>query len=95
MTEPCTLFADGHVCGTPSVGRYLPGWRCDAHRPSVMAGHPEPARVGSKPAPAPERVRITYGSATTDPLGREGQGWHTSKQSRLPTRDKTTREDLD
>lgn len=36
------------------------------------------------------RVRTTgeYGTATTDPLGRDGEGWHKSKQTRLPVRDK-------
>lgn len=37
------------------------------------------------PLPAPDQSR--YGTATTDPLGREGPGWHKGKNG-LPTRTK-------
>lgn len=38
--------------------------------------------------PIPDQSR--YGTATTDPLGRDGPGWHLDKNSRLPVRDKET-----
>lgn len=38
------------------------------------------------PAPLPDQSR--YGTATTDPLGRDGEGWHLDKNSRLPVKDK-------
>lgn len=34
---------------------------------------------------------VAYGNATTDPLGRDGEGWHKSKQTLLPVKDKTAK----
>lgn len=36
------------------------------------------------------RTAKQYGTATTDPLGRDGPGWHKSELTRLPVRDKKT-----
>lgn len=43
------------------------------------------ATLQGRRLPAPDQSR--YGSATTDPLGREGPGWHRGP-SGLPVKDK-------
>lgn len=44
------------------------------------------ARLQHRVLPAPDQSR--YGTATTDPLGRDGPGWRTGKNG-LPVRNKT------
>lgn len=69
---------EARLCSVPGcgeVGALLPrGVRCVSHRPE----HPAPGEVPASP-PRPTR---TYGTATTDPLGRTGP----LNQYRLPTR---------
>lgn len=67
-----------------------------AHAPA----RPDPTRDWSTPTSAAElRRRVLpypdqnrYGTATTDPLGREGPGWHKGP-SGLPTRSKQPKGD--
>lgn len=33
------------------------------------------------------RDPASYGTATSDPLGRDGDGWHINDKTKLPTRD--------
>ncbi len=73
-------------CGRDDTDRYLTGWRCDAHSPGALAGHVNPTPVPFMPSG--RRVTPDYGDATSDPLGRDGPGWHIGKTTRLPTRDK-------
>ena len=78
----CTLLLDGSTCGAAAAGRFLAGWRCEDHAPRRPSTAPS-----STPSPSEHRSPREYGTATTDPLGRDGPGWHTGKQSALPTRD--------
>ncbi|MER7500482.1 hypothetical protein AB0L05_27870 [Nonomuraea pusilla] len=32
----------GRHCGDPDARLYITGWRCEAHTPAALAGHPEP-----------------------------------------------------
>jgi hypothetical protein len=75
---PCEL------CPAASVSRVSAGgYRCAEHMP------PQPSRAPScVTSPSTTRPAPVYGSATTDPLGREGPGWHKGTQSALPTRDR-------
>lgn len=92
--RPCGYFEGGGRCGVLSELRYVQGFRCVRHAPAVVAGRTEPT---PDPARSVEGMRgngrrfsdpSRYGAATTDPLGREGPGWHVGKQSGLPTKDK-------
>lgn len=72
-SRPCS------VCGEP--GHLMPrGVRCTDHGATINVPTPLP--------PSPPRPVPVYGTATTDPLGREGDGWRVSTQTRLPTRDR-------
>lgn len=62
-------------CRTSPVARFLSGWRCADHTPARMAGRAEPPRGPGWPAQAAPRPPRAYGTATSDPLGREGPGW--------------------
>lgn len=70
----CSLLVDGSICGAQAVDRYLVGWRCSGHAPRRPVVEPV--------EPSPAREPRTYGTATTDPLGRTGP----LNQYRLPTR---------
>ncbi len=88
----CELYTDETgVCGATPTRRYLAGPRCAPHSPAALAGHPDPDPEGSRPPQSPQRVRIAYGTATSDPLGRDGPGWHIGKD-KLPKRDKVERD---
>lgn len=63
-----------NICEAEAFDRFLPGWRCLDHSPGYPLPKPQPV---SDPRPVP-----TYGTATTDPLGRDGP----LNQYRLPTR---------
>ena len=93
---PCGFYDGGDNCDALSERRYLQGDYCHRHTPAARAGRPEPA-----PDPAlsfralakrqlPMRDQSRYGTATTDPLGRDGTGWHKGP-SGLPVRDKGTK----
>jgi len=75
-TPPCSLWLGDRVCGARAVDLYLPGWRCEQHRPSPRSTSP------ASPVPSTTRAPREYGTATTDPLGRDGP----LNQYRLPTR---------
>lgn len=75
----CSLVIDGRACGADAVARYLTGWRCAEHAPAHGPADWTPPTSPPRPAPS-------YGTATTDPLGRDGEGWHVGR-SGLPTRD--------
>lgn len=53
---------------------------CDWSTPKTAA------QLRHRVLPRPDQSR--YGTATTDPLGRDGPDWHTSKQHGLPVRTK-------
>lgn len=84
----CDLYLDelGRRCGAVALDRYLAGWRCEEHMPWSPATSTDTTDDGwdftITRVPPPE-----YGTATTDPLGREGDGWHVGR-SGLPTRDR-------
>lgn len=98
MGRVCDHFDGGDHCGALTERRYLIGWRCEHHTPAAVKGRPEaapdPARsadaLRTRALPAPDQSR--YGTATTDPLGRDGPGWHTGP-SGLPVKDKTPKGD--
>jgi len=74
-------------CETEAVTLLPAGRRCAGHTP------PQPRRADPvRPTPA-RRGPVQYGEATTDPLGREGPGWHIGKQSRLPVRERDSTDD--
>lgn len=82
-------------CQLPAVALLPAGRRCDDHRPAQPTlGYCAPDRCYcatdscQRPAPVSAAAAPSYGDATTDPLGRDGDGWHVGKQSRLPVRDK-------
>lgn len=91
----CGLYEGGDHCGALGERRYMNGWRCPRHTPAALAGRtettPDPAygaaalRVREDWTPKRDRE---YGTATTDPLGREGPGWLKGKNG-LPVRDKS------
>jgi hypothetical protein len=55
------------------------------HRPAPVDADVRLPWDDAPPIPFPDQAR--YGTATTDPLGREGPGWHIG-DNRLPTLDK-------
>lgn len=71
-------------CLDESAGRIVSGERCAMHLPAQPEHRPSP-----HPSPSADRTPPVYGTATTDPLGRDGPGWHIGKQSGLPTRDQS------
>lgn len=46
--------------------------------------------LAERELPVPDQSR--YGTATTDPLGRDGPGWHKDERTMLPVRNSTRRE---
>lgn len=64
--ETCELFREAEgVCGRPAVGRFLPGYRCAEDAPGQPLNPPGwPTELRARPA-------VPYGTATTDPLGRD------------------------
>jgi hypothetical protein len=77
---------EGDTCGATPTRLYPGGVRCADHTPAAVAGREVP--VPAPFVPSPPRPLVEYGRATSDPLGREGPGWHLGKQSKLPTRTK-------
>lgn len=78
----------GGRCGKPGTRAYLTGRKCPDHTPAVVAGRTEPTppdqRKWENEHPPAEPLDFTYGTATSDPLGR--LGW--SKNAGLPKRDR-------
>lgn len=84
-----TLESPVRLCGSVETDRYLTGWKCVAHSPSVTAGRP-PIGPVELVEPSPARERHVHGQAKTDPLGREvGKGWHkNARTGMLPVKTK-------
>lgn len=92
------LEAYAHVCSVLGIPRALP--TCDApdcfEPGALMArGRRCPAHRPAQPVPGPpiratptwtRRTPADYGTATTDPLGRNAPEWIVSDRTGLPTR---------
>lgn len=88
----CTHHDDtlGRCPRVDDVRLYVVGPRCPAHTPAALAGRTVP--VTTPRAKLRPREAREYGVTRTDPLGRDGPGWHVGTQSKLPTRDKVAKE---
>lgn len=84
---PCGYYDGGDLCGALSERRYLAGLRCESHTPAAIAGRPDIPPPAPLPATAPRTSPDRYGRATTDPLGRDGPGWHKGRNG-LPVKTK-------
>lgn len=68
------------VPGCDELGALMArGVRCPDHRPAQPVPGP-PVTVS-----APVDYPLPYGTASTDPAGRNGDGWELGKSTRLPT----------
>lgn len=58
-SQPCSWYGSAGTCGATPARPYLPGWRCPAHTPAVLAGQPEPDVAPPAARDAPDRGQLT------------------------------------